>query len=510
MMANAGEAEARQASSQEAAVEILMLNVLDQPNDVQIVFRIQDPNQGGQVLIHRFQYDEFDNFTPDTIAQVEVGDLQPFLDLEGYENVFHYDDLGVPAHIDPPYHYYLALDVDGTGDKFSDIHASIELRETSFDACDRMVILQWGAYKIFDFFWQEKDLPFSHYQILVDGQQVDSVSIEETSHAVSLDQPGEYIFRVKAMQYDDNGHSGPYSHSNSLEESFFWPTLNTLTLTKVDVLDDSTVQLMALADGDHEDYVFRFERKREEGDFLGLEEGLSGPSQTEFSFFDGDVDGLDEAPWIYRTRAHLLYQGDECPEPAQVSEAVSTLWLGLEVSVQTSDQLILEFDFLRFPDASRYDLEQILPGESEFAILASDVSRPYIHDFSSLLPMAGELSFRIKGEPGPSSFHSNVVYLYFEPEVVIPNAFRPASNNPENQVFKPRFIGFSPTYSLQVYDRNGLQVFASSPADISPEWDGTILGNPAPDGAYVYRLQYSSPMNNADPIEKSGVVYLVR
>jgi Leucine-rich repeat (LRR) protein len=91
-------------------------------------------------------------------------------------------------------------------------------------------------------------------------------------------------------------------------------------------------------------------------------------------------------------------------------------------------------------------------------------------------------------------------------EFSIPNAFRPASEIPENRVFKPNLEYTPENYAMRIYNRWGAEVFFSG--DAAMGWDGTIKNVAAPQGVYVFRIVYSDTEGN--PVEHSGQLMLLR
>lgn len=91
----------------------------------------------------------------------------------------------------------------------------------------------------------------------------------------------------------------------------------------------------------------------------------------------------------------------------------------------------------------------------------------------------------------------------------VPNAF-----SPNGDAFNDYWEVFQDcpwtSFELQLYDRWGAQVYRTNQPN--PGWDGTIGGKPAPEGVYVYRIQYQY---NIQPLRihentLSGTLNLVR
>ena len=85
---------------------------------------------------------------------------------------------------------------------------------------------------------------------------------------------------------------------------------------------------------------------------------------------------------------------------------------------------------------------------------------------------------------------SNEVLLLGEAEVILPNAFKPGSDYPLNQVFLPLVKNVETSnYRLVIYNRWGQMVFETN--DPSEGWDGTRNGTLSPSGIYACLVVYS-------------------
>ena len=88
--------------------------------------------------------------------------------------------------------------------------------------------------------------------------------------------------------------------------------------------------------------------------------------------------------------------------------------------------------------------------------------------------------------------------------IIIPNAFTP--DGVKNQYFKPQFRGIA-TVEYFIFNTWGELLFHTTNAE-NPGWDGTINGQKAPGGNYVYRAVFTTRSN--EKIERSGVFLLIR
>jgi len=86
----------------------------------------------------------------------------------------------------------------------------------------------------------------------------------------------------------------------------------------------------------------------------------------------------------------------------------------------------------------------------------------------------------------------------------VPDAFSPNTDG-LNDIFLAIGVRID-QFSMDIFDRWGERVFASG--NIEQGWDGTLKGQLAPEGVYIYAITYS--MRNGGPQQLTGRVSLVR
>ncbi len=91
-------------------------------------------------------------------------------------------------------------------------------------------------------------------------------------------------------------------------------------------------------------------------------------------------------------------------------------------------------------------------------------------------------------------------------DIFLPRAFTPASNNRDNTIFKPIYVGVTAIKYFKIYDRFGHEVFSTS--DMSKYWDGTSNGVNQPMETYTWIIQ-GFDYNNK-PVIRQGNVTLIR
>jgi gliding motility-associated-like protein len=88
--------------------------------------------------------------------------------------------------------------------------------------------------------------------------------------------------------------------------------------------------------------------------------------------------------------------------------------------------------------------------------------------------------------------------------IIVPNAFTP-NNGGRNDILKVNAFGVQLNY-FRVYNRWGQIVFATADAGIG--WNGSISGQPAVSGAYIWMAAGTD--DHGRPVERNGTVILIR
>jgi gliding motility-associated-like protein len=100
----------------------------------------------------------------------------------------------------------------------------------------------------------------------------------------------------------------------------------------------------------------------------------------------------------------------------------------------------------------------------------------------------------------------NALYVNPKGVIYIPNTFTPNRDN-LNDGFIPRFTSIdSSDYAFEIFNRWGERVFYTN--DPTQVWNGTFAGDICQQGIYAWRL--STRFYSGDPINKEGVVHLLR
>lgn len=121
-------------------------------------------------------------------------------------------------------------------------------------------------------------------------------------------------------------------------------------------------------------------------------------------------------------------------------------------------------------------------------------------------PNEQEFNYQIRARSSNGAFlsFSNVILFRREATLFLPDAFSPNGDG-INDTFGAKGVFFD-DFQLVVYNRWGQPVFASTAA--TDGWDGTIDGDRAPEGNYIYKVTITD--NTGKQFVKAGTVLLLR
>ncbi|MFM7903562.1 MAG: gliding motility-associated C-terminal domain-containing protein, partial [Bacteroidota bacterium] len=135
----------------------------------------------------------------------------------------------------------------------------------------------------------------------------------------------------------------------------------------------------------------------------------------------------------------------------------------------------------------------------------------FTEDVSQLTTLDGNFCYVILAYETPSnqygfadSAYSNIDCAPQEPVAFVPNAFTPGGLNP---IFAPILRFDDPDgFVMRIYNRWGQLVYETT--QVAAGWNGTISGNEAPIGSYLYVIIAKGL--NGNEITKRGLVQLIR
>jgi gliding motility-associated-like protein len=136
---------------------------------------------------------------------------------------------------------------------------------------------------------------------------------------------------------------------------------------------------------------------------------------------------------------------------------------------------------------------------------AQGLSDPNIADPTTVV--TGDITYTVVASTasGCSATGTIVIGAATTTGILVPNAFTPNHGGGGNDILKVNTFGVQLKY-FRVYSRWGQLVFAT--ADAGAGWDGSIGGQPAVTGAYVWMA--AGVDNHGRPVERNGTVLLIR
>jgi gliding motility-associated-like protein len=258
----------------------------------------------------------------------------------------------------------------------------------------------------------------------------------------------------------------------------------------VSVEQDGSVSLVAFppAQGTSPTYKMIFERA--EGPNSGfMEVGVS----TNTNRYSDRTAATAQQSYCYR----ILYE-NACGNRSDPSESICSVYLK---NTGGSIQWTSEAPFT--DDVNSYFVIKLNQGgaSSETGVGSNTTYDPQFDD-----PNEQEFDYqiRVRSQNGAFLSYSNVIRFRREAALFLPDAFSPNSDG-INDTFKPNG-SFYDNFQLIVYNRWGQSIFQTT--DATTGWDGSIQGNRAPEGRYVYRIVITD--STGKEFVKQGTVLLLR
>ncbi len=380
-------------------------------------------------------------------------------------------------------YYYRLTSVDSCDNRSqtpSGQHAAVFLMATPGE---EDVALSWSAYQ---------GWTVDYYRVYRNGSLIDSVpgiSTEFTdSHLLCTE---EYGYRIEALFAD---RVNVVSFSNEIRAR------------PLDTRSPETPELLYAT-------VLRPNRQVEiawtrppDFDLEGYELRIRGGAVVYMNTLADDtvyVHSFEKAP---RPLCYEVRSRDLCGNLSDESNPGCILFP--DVMVMDQYNLLTWSDYEQWPDGiSHYEIYR-----SEDSVNWSYLGEiaPGINEFKdeNLSSSADQFVYQViaisNSDPVEIRSASMAVTVILKPVIWIPNSFTPQQSPGYNDLFAPEGAWFR-RYEMQVYNRWGTMVYATRESEA---WDGTYLGKPVPEGAYLYRIVIYS--HTGVRKEYKGVVHVIR
>lgn len=117
----------------------------------------------------------------------------------------------------------------------------------------------------------------------------------------------------------------------------------------------------------------------------------------------------------------------------------------------------------------------------------------------------GTYTVTISNACGSARAQKTVKFVLCDYNVYVPNAFTP-NNDGYNDRFRARFFTPPARFSMEVFNRNGQQLYSSK--DPTEGWDGTFNNIRQPGGGYIWYLRFTDNLGKAHSL--TGTLLLIR
>lgn len=350
--------------------------------------------------------------------------------------------------------------------------------------------------------------------------------VDDTTFNHLVTSSGTYFYRVRARSLDDNlMRNPPYIFSNSNIDSvssIFGLVPFYSNLTYATVLPTNNVEVQFYRDTLTELKSYTIYRGEAKDKLLPIDFVLKSEVEEvdRFEYADLTVDP-DARSYYYQ-----VVTQNECDNVIDISNLGRTIHL----TVESDDEGLrntLRWNRYEGWDSTTafYNVYRGLEGvysTEVYAVVAPNSRYDYttfVDDISSEVTSRGKFCYRVEAVQGPfndravnnypndlepETSNSNVVCVVQEPLMYVPNAFAPDGLNKR---FGPKgqFFNYS-QFEMSIFNRWGELVYITR--DINKGWDGTVDGDDAGIGSYVYVIRYVD--GDGEEHRKKGTVTLIR
>lgn len=339
-------------------------------------------------------------------------------------------------------------------------------------------ILTWNQYGDAD--------GFTGYDLLRDGTVIKSfTSITDVTYTDEEVQCGSYSeYQVVAKINDVTSTSAPIGVKTEISNP------RPIQEAVVAVIDDHSVVIQGNVPGAGPNSTYDLSIERAEAGSATFRKIITLYNENEYT--DPDVK-TNELSYCYR----LSYQ-NSCGQKVPASEPICTILLTKQLSTLswTAESPLLS-------GVASYEVSQTGTSGAQQQIPV-EMNTSYTVKLTAQSDL--EYSFQIRANsvsPGLWSL-SNIINYKRSVGVFVPDAFSPNGDG-YNDILEAKSNQLQ-SFNLSIMNRWGEVVFHSD--DISNSWDGTINGENAPVGYYVYKMIFVDDIDQT--VEKNGTFMLLR
>ncbi len=376
-------------------------------------------------------------------------------------------------------------------------HSTMYLKDIDYDPCNSGRKVSWSPYVIGNVLgWPSNEFKeYNLVRIKSDGSVDLSVTTNDTvfvDNNSELDQ--DYYYYVEAVNID--GTKAVSNYRKTVKSLYKRPPSWIVAKRLLKETNGLKMDIEVSPDGELEKYYLY--SNLSSGDGFRLVDSIQSDNK-EFSI---TIDVEDD-----RLANYFVSVINECNKRATLSDTISNIVLSHSPS---DDSQYIELKWLhnsQIPNVE-YEVYRVV-NKSQDVIIHSTLEDSYQDDISNNL--LDNISYHINyGYTDVKSgvdvqIKSNNVIVSSIDGMIIPNAFIPNDIKEINRIFKPMLFN-AKSLKFVVYNLYGHTVYESL-TDVDAGWDGTVNGEIAAGGTYLY---FAEMVDNEDrKFTKHGSLILI-
>jgi hypothetical protein len=220
----------------------------------------------------------------------------------------------------------------------------------------------------------------------------------------------------------------------------------------------------------------------------------------------------DDSPFSSGIFYYKLVAYNNCGKPVVTSNLASTILL-----TGSADNAMISLKWNKYIDWSRgveyYELYResgVQGGAVDSIVVGIDTyfGDDYTYRVDYINPLSSRVCYQVVAVESyvipdiQNTSRSNRLCINLNPDIHMPNAFIPNSDDGVNNTFGPLFSFAPERFELVIFNRSGLKIWEGS-----EPWDGKVNGNFATEGVYLYHLRLFNYSNTIR--ELTGQVTIV-
>jgi gliding motility-associated-like protein len=333
----------------------------------------------------------------------------------------------------------------------------------------------------------------------IDGVAQPNVTVTTNSYQEAMPCNKKYCYQVEAVTtMAAVGTSIGYVNSSTqtatsvTEKKCITPDKPAAILDGYVTVDNNKVNVEALGTINPPPTGYTFYRA-ENGTPPFTKIGATQPTNT---FTDN---GIDPSKKLY---CYQFTYTNDCNRESEPSPTFCPVFLELKDGIKLLWTEYQEFTFNN-DNIVKYVVEQL---DNTGAVVATkDIGLDFKFDEDPKNIIDGSYRVKAISKNGKESY-SNGVVTFSKPLILLPDAFTPNGDTENNELKVYGSLGRITDFKMEIYNRWGTPI--ASITDKSGTWDGTIDGEQAPAGIYVYQIKAKT--STGDDITKKGNVMLLR